>query len=345
MEAINSDKLKQISFFILLVVFGVLLFREMSGFVPAFLGAVTFYVIMRKSMHRLVYKRKWNKDLAAAILMFTSFLVVLVPIWALVSVLSSKVEYAVNNSSEVLSAIQKFAEGIQQKYNVELLSADNIAGVKGYITNALPGILGATFNTLTSVAIMYFILYFMLVKSAEMEDFLYDYIPLKDENIGWIGHELSNLVYANGIGVPLIAALQGVVGLIGYMAIGVPDVMFWFIVTAIASMLPFIGAAAGYVPLSILLFAQGENGKAVLILLYGFLIIGLVDNVFRIFFARKLGDVHPLITIFGVIIGVNVFGFIGLIFGPIIIALFLLLIKIYINEFNTKRTRIKPSEP
>ncbi len=343
MEAINSDKLKQISFFILLVVFGVLLFREMSGFVPAFLGAVTFYVIMRNSMHRLVYKRKWSRNLAAGILMFTSFLVVLVPIWALVSVLSGKVEYAVNNSSEVLSAIQKFAGNIQQKYNVELLSDDNIAGVRAYITNALPGILGATFNTLTSVAIMYFILYFMLVKSTEMEDFLYEYIPLKDENIGWIGHELSNLVYANAIGVPLIAVLQGVVGLIGYMFIGVPDVMFWFIVTAIASMLPFVGAAAGYLPLSILLFAQGENGKAILILLYGFIIIGLVDNVFRIFFARKLGDVHPLITIFGVIIGVNIFGFIGLIFGPIIIALFLLLIRIYINEFNTKRTRIKPS--
>jgi predicted PurR-regulated permease PerM len=53
---------------------------------------------------------------------------------------------------------------------------------------------------------------------------------------------------------------------------------------------------------------------------------------------RKLGDVHPLITVFGVIIGVNLFGFIGLIFGPILIAMFILLIRIYINEFATKRS-------
>jgi predicted PurR-regulated permease PerM len=321
-----------------------MLFREMSGFIPAFLGAVTFYVIMRNSMHRLVYRRKWKKDLAAGILMFTSFLVVLVPIWALVSVLSSKVGYAISHSSEVIGAIQKFASGLEQKYNIEILSQENLARVNAIIADTLPNILGATFNTITSIAIMYLILYFMLVKSIEMEDFLYEYIPLKDENIGWIGSELSNLVYANAVGVPLIALIQGVVALIGYLIIGAPDVMFWFIITSVASMLPFVGAAAGYVPLSIVLFAQGSNVKGLLILLYGFIIVGLVDNVFRIFFAKKLGNIHPLITIFGVIIGVNIFGFIGLIFGPIIIALFLLLIKIYISEFETKRVRTKPNQ-
>jgi predicted PurR-regulated permease PerM len=181
----------------------------------------------------------------------------------------------------------------------------------------------------------------MLVNSVEMEDYLYEYIPLKDENIGWIGSELGNLVFANAIGVPLIAILQGIVALIGYAIIGVPDIMFWFIITSIASMLPFIGAAAGYIPLSLLLFAQNENFKGIAVLIYGFVIIGLVDNVFRIFLGRKLGDVHPLITVFGVIIGVNLFGFIGLIFGPILIALFLLLMKIYTNEFGTKKVRSK----
>lgn len=344
MSSINDKKLKQISFLLILTVFGIFLFREMSGFIPAFLGSVTFYVIMRSSMHRLVYKRKWKKDVAAATLMFLSFLVVLVPIWALISVLSSKVGYAINHSNEVLMAIQKFGTDIEKRFHIEILSDNNIQRVSNYITNALPNILGATFNTITSVAILYLILYFMLVKSVEMEDFLYEYIPLKEENIGWIGHELSNLVYANAIGVPLIALLQGIVGLVGYMLIGVDDVMFWFVVTAIASMLPFVGAAAGYVPLSILLFAQGHSGKAILILLYGFIIIGLVDNVFRIFFAKKLGDVHPLITVFGVIIGVNIFGFIGLIFGPIIIALFILLIKIYMNEFEVKRHSPPPHQ-
>jgi predicted PurR-regulated permease PerM len=65
-------------------------------------------------------------------------------------------------------------------------------------------------------------------------------------------------------------------------------------------------------------------------------VVGVVDNVFRFWLQKKLGDVHPMITVFGVIIGVTMFGFIGLIFGPILISLFLLMIKIYVSEFSKK---------
>ena len=58
-------------------------------------------------------------------------------------------------------------------------------------------------------------------------------------------------------------------------------------------------------------------------LIYGFGVIGTVDNIFRFILQKKLGDVHPLITVFGVIIGLNIFGFIGLIFGPILISMFI----------------------
>lgn len=341
MSIIDPNRLKQLAFFIVLIAFGVILFLQMRTFLPAFLGAVTFYILMRNAMQKLVFKRKWKKDQAAAILMVTSFLVVLVPVWALVSVVSSKVEYVIANSAEVMHSLQQLASRIQNQFHVRLLTPDNVARANAWFASMVPNILGATFNTLTAIAIMYFILYFMLVKTVELEDFLYEYIPLKDENIGWIGNELSTLVFSNAIGVPLIALAQGIVALIGYLVIGVPDIMFWFIITSVAAMLPVIGAAAGYVPLSLLLFAQGQTWKGVAILAFGFLVVGITDNVFRIYLVRKLGDVHPLITIFGVIIGVNMFGFIGLIFGPILIAMFLLLIKIYTNEFGAKKVRNK----
>ncbi|MCE3281487.1 MAG: family transporter [Chitinophagaceae bacterium] len=171
-----------------------------------------------------------------------------------------------------------------------------------------------------------------------METMLYEYIPLKDQNIDLIAKEMNMLVYNNALAVPLIAFLQGVVGLVGYLIIGVPDPWFWFVITAITSMLPFVGAAAAYIPLGIYMFSVGPSWKGTAVLLWGFLVIGLVDNVFRIVIQRKWGDVHPLITAFGVIIGVNLFGFVGLIFGPIVIAMFLLLMKIYINEFATRRS-------
>jgi predicted PurR-regulated permease PerM len=145
------------------------------------------------------------------------------------------------------------------------------------------------------------------------------------------------MVYSNAIGIPLIAILQGIVGLIGYLILGVNEPWFWFVITCITSMLPILGAAIAYVPVALLFFAGGHATKGVFMLLYGFGVIGTVDNLFRFVILKRIGDVHPLITGFGVIIGVGLFGFIGLIFGPILISLFLVLIKIYANEFNIEK--------
>jgi predicted PurR-regulated permease PerM len=204
---------------------------------------------------------------------------------------------------------------------------------------------GATFDTLTTLVIMYFILYFMLVDGRKMESNFYDWVPLKDENTMLLRTELNHMVYANAIGIPLIALAQGIVGLIAYLFLGVDEPWFWFVITCLASMLPVFGAALAYIPVALLFFAGGHTGKGIIMLLYGFLIIGTVDNLFRFWVLRRIGDVHPLITGFGVLIGVSLFGFIGLIFGPILISLFLVLIKIYANEFNIhKRDMNKPSD-
>lgn len=339
MDQVPPIRLKQISFYLLLIALGVLIVSKLSAFIPAFLGAVTFYVIMRKSMMDMVYKRKMKKGLSAAILIIVSILVVLVPLWIFTSLVGHKISDLIKHSNEILGIVHHFSDIIQRKFGLAVLSDENINKASGMITNMLPNILGATFNTLTSVLMLYFMLYFMLTQCKEMEAALIKYIPLKDENVIWLGKDLHELTLNNAVGVPLIAIMQGVVGLVGYFIFGVPDPLFWFVLTVFGSMIPLIGAAAAYVPLSILLLAQGPTWKGIAVLAYGLIVIGLTDNVFRFALQKKLGDVHPLITVFGVVLGISLFGFIGLIFGPILISLFVLLVRIYINEFGSKQTK------
>lgn len=201
-------------------------------------------------------------------------------------------------------------------------------------------ILGATVNTITTIFFMYFILYFMLVNGHAMEMQIYEYIPLKDENVNLLKKDVSNLVISNAIGIPVIALLQGIVGLIAYLILGVQDPWFWFFVTCITAMIPVVGAALAYIPVSIILFANNHTWQGITMLIYGFGVIGTVDNVFRFTLQRKIGNIHPLITIFGVIIGIQLFGFIGLIFGPLLISIFILLLKIYTNEFLVKKRNV-----
>ena len=145
------------------------------------------------------------------------------------------------------------------------------------------------------------------------------------------------MVISNTIGIPLIAFIQGIVGLIGYLIIGINEPFLWFAATCITAMMPVVGAALVYVPLTVMLFANGETGRGIAMGIWGFGLIGLVDNLFRFIINKKLGDIHPLITIFGVIAGLQLFGFIGLVFGPLLISMFILLLRIYGNEFLTKR--------
>lgn len=336
-QVINQNRIRQIFFLLLIVLLGLLLFLELYTFLPALLGAITLYIVMRKAMFYLTLKKKWRKGWTAVLLMFISMIVILLPIGVLINMMSAKISYAIGHSNELVESLKIVVAELEQKFNIEIVSDQNINKLGNVLTESLPKILSATFNTLGTIFFMYFMLYFMLVNGRQMENNLYEHVPLKDENVHKLGYEVQNMVVSNAIGIPVIAFLQGLVAIIGYLVIGVKEPWFWFVVTCITAMLPIVGAALAYVPLAIIFFANGNNWQGVFMLIYGFGVIGVVDNVFRFTLAKKIGNVHPLVTVFGVIIGLGLFGFIGLIFGPLLISLFLLLLKIYSSEFITKQ--------
>lgn len=334
---IDNNLLRQIFFIAIIIFLGVILFRQLSFFLPAFLGAVTFYVVMRKRMFYLVENKNWRRTTAASVLMLLSFFIILVPIGLLGNILYAKISYVVTHSAELVANLKITMGQVGQKIGYRIIDPNSIDKLGDKLTELLPKVLGVTFNTFTQIASMYFILFFMLVNGRKMELALYEYIPLKDTNVELIGKEVQVMVISNTIGIPLIALLQGIVALIGYLIIGVSEPWLWFVATTISAMLPVVGAALVYGPLTILFFVQGHTGQGIALGVWGFGVVGLVDNLFRFILNKKIGDIHPLITIFGVIIGVQLFGFIGLIFGPLLISMFILLLTIYSSEFISKR--------
>jgi len=340
-NTIDTNLLRQIAFILLILFIGIVLLRELWFFLSAFLGAVTFYILMRDRMLFLTERRKWKPATAAWILMLLSFFVILVPIGLLGNILYSKVSYLVTHSGQLLASLKQAVGNIREKIGYEIIKPETIDQLGPYLGQLLPKILGVTLNTLAIIAAMYFILYFMLVNGRRMEDALYEYIPLKDGNVELIGKEVKIMVTSNAIGIPLIALIQGVVGLIGYLIIGINEPFVWFVATCITAMLPVVGAAVVYVPLTVMLFAQGKVGQGIAMAIWGFGFIGLVDNLFRFLINKKLGNIHPLVTVFGVIVGLQLFGFIGLVFGPLLISMFILLLRIYGNEFFQKRREMR----
>lgn len=339
MSYFDTDKVRQSGFLAIIIGLGCILFRELQSFIPAFLGALTLYVLMRKYQFSLVQKRKWLPTRAAIVLMSLSFLIILIPILLIINLLTSKINIAVSHSDEVVNAFKIFLTNIETRMGFNIFSENNISQVSSRLAQMLPSVLGATFNTLLTIVIMYFLLFFMLVSGSRMEGIFYHFLPITGDGANRVAQEINTMVFSNAVVIPVIAILQGIVGLIGYLILGVKEPMLWFAITCITAMLPVVGAAVAYIPLSIIFFAENESVKGFIMLVYGLGVIGTVDNIFRFAIAKRIGNIHPVITILGVIIGIDLFGFIGLIFGPLLISMFILLIRLYLKEFHNKPKR------
>ena len=333
MKQINPRIIRQIFMLLLIVLMGALIFQEIIPYLTGVLGAVTIYVVLQKPMNALV-KKGWRINLAAFFLMFLSAICILVPIVGLGFMMQSKVKSAAENSQQVINSVKGQLQDIESYLNVSLTSSIDTDAITKWMSENLQDFAGITFNMVISVFIMYFILYFMLTNRKALRKSLFEYIPIKDESIKMISDETKAKVKANALGIPLVAIGQGFISLIGFLIFGVTDPLFWAAIVTIGSMIPFIGSALGTVPVFLILLSNGETLAAWGVLIYGTLAVGATDNVFRLFILKRLDNIHPLITLIGVIIGVPLFGFIGLIFGPLLVSLFLIVLRIYKNEYS-----------
>lgn len=335
---ISNVKIRQVFLILIIAILGLLIFWQLKNYISAFLGAYTLYILLKKWQLYLVIKRKWKASIAALVLIVFSILVFVLPLNALLGMIAQRLIPLIQTYPQLLSSIEQNVHQIESQFHVDILTQENIKTVGDWAVKELQGMLGATFNGVLGVSLMFFVLFFMLTEHKMMERGLFRLLPISEKSITYLKTHLNNLVFSNAVGIPLVALLQGILGLIMYWILGIPDAMLWFVATCVAAVIPVLGAALVYVPLAILLLTQGSQTQGILLLVYGFAIIGSADNVFRFWLQKKIGDTHPLITIFGVIVGLNLFGFIGLVFGPILFSLLILFFEIYTMEFGSKES-------
>ena len=331
-DTIAPRIIRQIFVLLLILFILILIFRELIPYLSGVLGAITIFVLLRKAMLFLVNKN-WKPNIAAAFLILVSFIGILLPISGILLMLANKVRDVVGNSEEVVSKFKTQMTSLESKVGYNFTDSIDAEEVSSWITDNLQGFVGSTFNIFISIGLMYFLLYFMLVNEKILRKSLYKYLPINEVNLKIIGSEAKSMVRSNTIGIPLVAIAQGIIALIGFLIFDINNPFFWFTIVTVGSMIPFIGTFVGILPVFILTLASGDSVAAWGILIYGIVVVGSTDNIIRLLVLKKLDDVHPLITLIGVIVGVPLFGFIGLIFGPLLISLFLVIVKIYRKEF------------
>lgn len=332
----ESNKLKQIVALSGIALIGGFLLVTLSGFIPAFLGSVIFYVICSPFVLFLMSKIKLKRGLAVAIVLLLSFLVIIIPVFGLTYLLISKISMMFSSSHNFYLEIQNLNTSINTNYGVNILAPENLIKLQSEITNFIPNLLGQTMSILADIAIMYFILFYLLYIETPMEKSIVRFLPYKTENAHLFTKELVSQTYSNVIGAPLLALIQGGFAVLGFWIFGLNEPVFWGLMCGFLSFIPFVGSALIWVPAGIILASSGAYWQGAAILIYGAVVIINVDNVFRFVLQKKIADIHPLVTVFGVIIGLKWFGIPGIIFGPLLISYLLIMIKIYHTEYGDK---------
>ncbi|MGJ5643348.1 AI-2E family transporter [Formosa sp. S-31] len=332
-KLISPQVIRQVFVLLLIVLLGGLIFAEMLPYLPGVLGAITFFVLLQRPMTYLLAK-KWNVNLAAAVLLLGSFIGVLIPVTTIVLLLGKRLENALGKTEVLFNTIKKQIKVWEDSLGYKFTDNLDWSSVPSWLSENVPDLVGSTFNMFISIAIMYVMLFYMLTNKQALKSALVEYIPISKDNLKIIGRDSLAMVKSNAIGIPLVALAQGIVALIGFLIFNIPDPFFWGVIVFIGSMIPFVGTLIGTLPVFAIALIHGNTFQAWGILIYGFVIVGSTDNLLRLVILKRLDDVHPVITLIGVVVGVPLFGFIGLVFGPLLISLFLLILRIYKQKYG-----------
>ena len=326
-----NERVKSIGFILVMVALACLIVYQLRYFMSSVLGAFTLYMLLRKPYRKLLAKG-WNKTLAVVMLVVLTFLLIIIIGGGISLVVYTKIQDF--DPQTILDNLKLFHETTIQKWGHSISLDDMVVKGAQWLGSALPSVLSATGNVIANVILMVFVLFFMLQGSEKFEQGIDNFLPISKGNIRLLKKETNSMIVSNAIGIPVIMALQASLSALAYWFTGAGDPIIWGLLTGFAGLIPVIGTVVVWVPLAINLIIGENIWQGVVLLIFGTCIISLIDNGFRMVFLKKHANVHPLIPLFGVILGINLFGFWGIIFGPLVISGFLLLVKIYHSEFR-----------
>ncbi len=335
---ISGVKIKQVFLILIITALLALMVGNLAMFIPSLLGALTLYVVCRNLNFYLQEIKEWKPMWSSMFIIFLCLIILIIPVWLLGDMIIERL----GDSKEYLAKLNTFLDKIQQyiysKTRIDILKGNTMSKIQNFAEETSTSVLSGTFNTLSVIMSMFFILYFMLEKPRIFERLVSSAMPLKKANISLIGQKFRKLVMANAVGIPVVALGQGLIALIGYLIFGAPSPVLLFALTAVTSMIPIIGGAIIWLPVGIYMVAEGDTTGGIGLMIYCLIVVGLTDNVLRFTLLKRLENIHPLNTVFGIIMGMKIFGFMGLIFGPILVSMTVLLIQVYRDEFSDDDT-------
>lgn len=227
------------------------------------------------------------------------------------------------------SGLQEYAVSLEQ--DVRRLAAQ----ATGSALQAFSQVASNIASFVLSFFLIIFTTFYLLKDGHHIKRVLMDISPIANSQENILLERIVRSV--NGVvkGSFFVALVQGIIAAIGYWIFGVPNPFLWGAVTVLAAFVPTVGTSLAIIPAVLYLFVTGHIGAGAGMLVWGVVAVGLIDNFIGPKIVGKSARVHPVLILFSILGGVSIFGFLGFLLGPILMAIFVAMVDMYRHDFKT----------
>ena len=329
---------ERVFFGVLFAVIGVLAIVVMQPFLTYIvLAAILTYTLF--PVYHFILNRVHRQELAAALSIIIALLLMVLPTFFIVSELVQQVSGAYTNfQAESLQRAADYLSGVTgNRVDFQAMVTSSIDQVRRSIVGLAPDILGSVTEVALGLFIMFFVMFYGFKEGEGFLGHLKQLLPLDPTLKEMLFYEVRTITQAVLYGQVMTAVIQGTLGAIGLLVFGIQGWIFWGAIMMIMAFLPVLGTPIIWVPAAASLIVDGEVGRGVGLLIYGSTIVMNIDNFIRPKLMSGRTKVHPVLILIGVLGGLKVFGFIGMLVGPLVLALLVAFIKFYEQAY------LKPS--
>ena len=313
----------------LVAALGIAISIALTPFASGLLGIAVLYVICSPAHRRL--SRRVPPRLSALIVLTVALVLVLLPLAIVVGIVVSEAPATLElmRRTAVLSRLSALRIG-GVDVGAQLASAGGT--MVGWLSQQAIAFFGGAARGTLSLVIAFFGLYYLLLYPGAVWRSVRDFIPFSDGTADALRERFYRVTQATLVGTFFTAVVQGTIVGFGFWLLDLPSAAFWGVITALVSVLPVLGSALVWVP-GVAVLGFGDRWGAALALAGIGVIAANADNVVRLIVFKKVSNIHPMATLIGAFAGLKYFGLLGVLLGPLAIAYFFELLKLYRQEY------------
>lgn len=321
----------------ILVMLAIFIFVYTRPYINGFFGAFILFALFLPLHIFFTERLNINKNISAIFILILTILIILIPTYFIISSSYNEVMGFLDQKDTFLEQITDFDERYP---NLDLVNRiDNaIPTLTNFTTDYIFKNISNIFKMFITLLIMYFLLFYLLVYHKNLYKILKNYLPFSPKNSAILAKEFKKVTYATLITTGLVAIFQGLLLGLGFWFFNIKGPVFWGVIAAILSFLPIMGVPLVWGPYAAYYILTQDYFTGIGLIILG-LIINYSEYFIRPYFQRKIGNLHPLVSIIGIFMGISAFGFVGIVIGPLILSYFTLTFKMFKEEYLEKEKR------